>query len=158
MKIAFFTALLFAFSLNVHSQEVVGVAGKEESNTQVQLYWTLGETIIHTGGTGEQRLTQGFHQASYYATLIEEKKQNAIDLSLYPNPFIDVVNIAVKGDVDATSLNYSIIDLNGRELKSGKLMSNPYPLELSAYSNAFYFVKIHSDNHSVSQTYKIQKQ
>lgn len=158
MHNSLFTALFFLFSAHVISQEIVGAAGKEESNTQVQLYWTLGETVIQTGGTGEQRLTQGFHQIEYLATLIEEKKQSSIDLSLYPNPFIDVVNIAIKGDIEASTLNYSIIDMNGRELKSGKLMSNPYPLELAAYSNAFYFIKIFSNNHSISQTYKVQKQ
>jgi hypothetical protein len=153
-----FTALFFLFSAHVISQEIVGSAGKEESNTQVQIYWTLGETVIQTGGTGEQRLTQGFHQIEYFATLIEEKNQSNIEFTLYPNPFIDVVNIAIKGDATANSLNYALIDMNGRELKSGKMISNPFSLEFSAFSSAYYLIRIFSDNNSVFQTYKVQKQ
>jgi hypothetical protein len=158
MYTSFFTFLFLACSFSLFSQEVIGVAGKEESNSQVQIYWTLGETIIQTGGTGEQRLTQGFHQIEYFATLIEEKNQSNIEFTLYPNPFIDVVNIAIKGDATANSLNYALIDMNGRELKSGKMISNPFSLEFSAFSSAYYLIRIFSDNNSVFQTYKVQKQ
>jgi hypothetical protein len=71
-------------------------------------------------------------------------------LSIYPNPSSSWVNI--KTDYSLTGKIYSLIDLNGRTLKTGITAENT-ALDLSEFSSGLYYLKIEG----ISQVFKIIK-
>jgi hypothetical protein len=84
-------------------------------------------------------------------TVVNSTEQNLESLlSIYPNPSSSWVNI--KADYSLTGKIYSLIDLNGRTLKTGITAENT-SLDLSEFSSGLYYLKIEG----ISQVFKIIK-
>jgi hypothetical protein len=100
--LVFFTAM-FALSLSAQKQEVIASAGgynKDAGNT-ISISWTLGETIIPTFKSADNSLilTHGFQQ-QLIVTTIEENLLELVNVTVYPNPASDVLNIKFEVPLD----------------------------------------------------------
>lgn len=71
---------------------VIASAGGTFTNGQLQLDWTIGETVIETVENGEHILTQGFHQPDIFTVSTLNFNEN-ISLTLHPNPVQDQLHI-----------------------------------------------------------------
>lgn len=72
-------------------------------------------------------------------TAISENQQLS-DISIYPNPATDRINIKAGSELPGTL--YSITDQSGREVLNGKLDGVNTSLDISYLSKGFYFLKV----------------
>jgi len=98
--LVFFTAM-FALSLSAQKQEVIASAGGYNSAGGISISWTLGETIIPTFKAADNSLilTHGFQQ-QLIVTTIEENLLELVNVTVYPNPASDVLNIKFEVPLD----------------------------------------------------------
>ncbi|MFH0841052.1 MAG: T9SS type A sorting domain-containing protein [Bacteroidota bacterium] len=94
-----FLTAMFALSLSAQKQEVIASAGGYNSAGDISISWTLGETIIPTFSAGGLILTHGFQQ-QLIVTTIEENLLELVNVTVYPNPAIDVLNIKFELPLD----------------------------------------------------------
>ena len=73
----------------------------------------------------------------------EDLKQESIQV--FPNPSTSYLN--VKGITDET--NYSVVDLGGRELLSGKLSSQESQIEVNSLKSGMYLLRLEASNQTL---------
>lgn len=98
-SILVFLTAMFALSLSAQKQEVIASAGGYNSAGGISISWTLGETIIPTFSAGGLILTHGFQQ-QLIVTTIEENLLELVNVTVYPNPASDVLNIKFEVPLD----------------------------------------------------------
>lgn len=82
-----------------------------------------------------------------------EKKVSKIDISVYPNPTKDFINI--DNQLDLVGTMYDVTDCLGRVFLCNSIKQNKNIIDISNLSNGVYFIKFHSD---LIPTQKILKQ
>lgn len=83
---------------------------------------------------------------------VKEIANNTV--SIYPNPTNGIVNINLGSN--NTSVNYSIVSIEGRVVETGKTLTNNIIVDLSKEGNGVYFIRISTE--STSTVYKLIKQ
>ena len=83
---------------------------------------------------------------------VSTNKFNKLTVNVYPNPTTDIVTI----ETDENLFNYSVYDINGREIQTG-IFGSTNQINLQSASNAVYFVKV-STTQGSSATVKVVKQ
>ena len=145
----------FAQSGFVNSPTVIGNGGETWTQGDYNLSFTLGEVAIETFIQSQTIFTQGFHQESYEITQINDLDKN-LDISIFPNPTKDIINIDcnlpnVKGDLYIKDIQGSIVffllNFSTNQIQS---------INFSKFSTGVYFIEIalNSKNKTV---YQIQK-
>ena len=75
------------------------------------------------------------------------------NIKIYPNPVDKLLQIH-HPDLHQKNVDYSISDLNGRNLQSGKLACNS--IDVSPLNAGIYLIKLHSKNETISKKIVIQ--
>ena len=108
----------------------------------------------------EHRTTDGLMAVStfgagvYSAFLSSEKDQTSIqqitasDISIYPNPSKDVLNI--KWDVIPRQANYSIYNMSGKLIKEGMLNKQ---VRIEELADGAYILKLNMDGKLISKKF-----
>ncbi len=160
MKTILFTTVSL-FWMNVAlcqslAPEVISSSGNYFDNGTVSLSWTLGEGVTETVTDGNTILTQGFQQSRYDIVVVENIEQN-LNISLYPNPTTQYLNLDWEIPGGNTVL-VELVDMTGKTLlsKSYQETKSQKQINLSSYPSADYFVRVSSGT-SVLKTYKVTK-
>ena len=132
--------------------ELIGTSGDSFKNENYQIDWSIGEVAVETYTNESNVLTQGLHQ-SIYTVLAVEDNAIKLNMSVYPNPVTDIVNIKAKNLND-----YQLIlsDVNGKQLLVKQVSNASSLLDLSNYRRATYYLSI-NQNGKLLKTYKIIK-
>ena len=87
-------------------------------------------------------------QIEDFATILLSTNNNILtdNISIYPNPVNDILNIKSK---DNQKISFVITDINGREIISKT--SNDNNINVSNLKKGIYFVKITNDNSSITK-------
>ena len=145
----------FAQSGFVNSPAVIGNGGETWIQGDYNLSFTLGEVAVETFIQSQTILTQGFHQETYQITQIHELDK-AFDVSIFPNPTTDIININcnlanAKGDLYVKDIKgstvYFLLNFSTDQTQC---------IDFSTFSTGVYFIEIalNSKNKTV---YQIQK-
>ncbi|MEL6695555.1 MAG: T9SS type A sorting domain-containing protein [Bacteroidota bacterium] len=115
-KIIFCTCLLCLLGLGemmaqTISRSVIGATGSSNE----QLSYTVGETVIHTGTSNANILTQGFQQPDTTVTTFLDPQLGEVNLTLYPNPATDQLFLDLEGKSQA-QYRVKIFDMRGRQV------------------------------------------
>ena len=156
---------IFLFVLwinNVNSQrsylEIVSSAGEIYKTNSMQIDWTIGELAITTMQNTTQQITQGFHQANYIITNVNDLPKEIGHIQVYPNPTSDRIEMELNFDktrnvkihlIDPTGRLIWVKQENGIKIKKVENIAN--------LSDGTYFLNFLIDNRQYLQTYKIQK-
>ncbi|MEX1002007.1 MAG: T9SS type A sorting domain-containing protein [Crocinitomicaceae bacterium] len=103
--------LAFCNTALAQEQRVIGAAGTQTQGSSHSVVWTIGEVIIPTITNASNHLTQGFHQSDIYVLNVHE--YSAIEISVYPNPARDIVNISSSENAEMT-----IYDIQGKKIQT----------------------------------------
>lgn len=122
------------------AQEVISSSGSFDSNTSGSLSWTLGEPVTETFGNG-YILTQGFQQ-NYETILTINEVISSAQVSIFPNPFTDVINIHSENE---TIEFIEIIDNTGRIVYSDAYSTS---INVNSFSTGSYLLKLRLANQS----------
>jgi hypothetical protein len=138
----------------------VNSSGTKMSQTNGSLSFTVGELVVlsQTDSQGNT-LGGGFTAGATLTTVsIQETDAAVLDLSVFPNPTSDLVNIRINHS-SIEQVVVSITDLQGNEVYNGKYagVSNTIGINTSAYASGTYVLSLKNNNNQVLGTYKIIK-
>lgn len=153
MRIFIFCLFILSYCFS-SAQTVIGTQGNSSWNSACSIDYTIGEVIIAFGSDSTTHLTQGFHQPVFEITSIETI-DISFDVTIYPNPAVDQVNIVFKeiSKVD----RFQLYDATGKLLLNKKVSDYQMSIPFYGYSTGIYFLTFLSVSNSLLKTYKIQK-
>lgn len=137
-----------------HAQELISSSGDYSESGDASISWSIGEPLVETYETGDNILTQGFHQTKLTITGIFEYPDSEIEVDVYPNPVSNYIFLDCKKYRD---ISYSLLDLNGRHILTNTPISDKTRISLNDLPPATYLLHVR-DNEKKIKTYKIVKQ
>ncbi len=158
-RVIFITISLFGFGSSYSQSltpEVSATSGDYYIGVDATLSWTIGESVVETFSGTNAVLTQGFQQPLYLVTSVEEAPDNPYQISVYPNPTTDLINISVQS-VDQASFNVELINLQGKRLYHQNIDSNNNTIDLKQYATGIYMLKIYTSDNKFLKSYRISK-
>ena len=135
------------------SKQVIGTAGKTQSNSNLKVSWTTGEPVVGLMTAGGNQLGNGYYPALDLQALSVEDNVMDVQLRIYPNPTSQSLYVS---HPDMSSFGITIVDLNGKQLYSGTI-NKEEPLDVSNYTQGMYMVTIENTSTNKKNTYKIIK-
>jgi hypothetical protein len=146
----------FALSVAAQKQEVISSAGGYFTATGINISWTLGETIIPSyGPTNGLILTHGF-QSVLRTVIVEENIETPVEVTVYPNPASDYLNISFTEPPD-TQVDLYLFDTNGKLFKNEVIepLSPDKQINFQDLPAGVYFLKLIKGK--LSNVYKVIK-
>lgn len=153
------TCIAFTISIcsTAYSQEVVSPIGKTDTTVNTQVTWNLGEVVTSTGTAGSIESTQGYVQPIFSIVSIEEKNTiDGLNLSLFPNPASQEVNLVLDGNLDGETL-IKISNISGQVIREETFLNNKHTLQIDEMAPATYFIEVISMNGSYYNKLKLVK-
>ena len=135
------------------SKQVIGTAGKTQSNSNLKVSWTTGEPVVGLMTAGGNQLGNGYYPALDLQALSVEDNVLDVKLRVYPNPTSQSLYVT---HPDMSSFGITIVDLNGKQLYSGTI-NKDQPLDVSNYTQGMYLVTLENKETNKKNTYKIIK-
>jgi hypothetical protein len=135
------------------SKQVIGSAGKTQSNSNLKVSSTIGEPVVGLMIAGENQLSNGYYPAMNLKTLKVEDNSLDLKIKVYPNPTSQLLCVSHS---ELNSFAIMITDLNGKQIYSGTI-SKDQPLDVSHYTHGIYLVTIENKETNTKNTYKIIK-
>lgn len=157
IPLLFFSLLIGTFGYSqTTSPEIIGSSGDHFFNSNAQISWTLGETMVATFTSDSSQLSQGFHQTNLTITAIEDLAPN-FEMKAYPNPTADLLHF--EWPENTPSLRLVLIDVSGKELwvRQARSPALPTSLDLSTYPAGTYFLHVYQQDHPSTKTITILK-
>ena len=159
-KISTILSILF-FILNIQAQQierqVIATAGGYDSTANLSVSWTIGEPFTQTLTGDSITITQGFQQPSIIISEISKELLQSIQVSAYPNPTSDKLNIIIDGAAERYII--TLCDINGKKLNVIQTEStlNPISLDMTPYADGSYILTITQQSSGKVNNYKIVK-
>ena len=135
------------------SKQVIGTAGKTQSNSNFKVSWTTGEPVVGLMTAGGNQLGNGYYPALNLQALSVEDNTMDVQLRVYPNPTSQSLYVS---HPELNSFGITIVDLNGKQLYQGTI-NKEEPLDISNYTLGMYMVTVENAATNKKNTYKIIK-
>ena len=135
------------------SKQVIGTAGKTQTNSNLKVSWTAGEPVVGLMTAGGNQLGNGYYPAMDLQALNVEDNTLDVKIKVYPNPTSQLLYVS---HPELNSFSIQITDLNGKAIYAGEI-SKETPLDVSNYTQGMYLVAISSKETNKKNTYKIIK-
>ena len=135
------------------SKQVIGTAGKTQSNSDLKVSWTTGEPVVGLMTAGGNQLGNGYYPALDLQALSIEDNAMDVNLKVYPNPTSQFLFVS---HPELNSFSIQIVDLNGKQIYTGTI-SKEQPLDVSTYSQGMYLIILENKATNQKNTYKIIK-
>ena len=147
-----FFATTFGYTQTI-SKQIIGTAGKTQSNSTVKVSWTVGEPVVGLMTAGGKQLGNGYYPAMNLQVLSIEDNAIEVQIKVYPNPTSQMLYVSYQ---ELNSFSIQITDLNGKTIYAG-VIAKETPLDMSNYSQGMYLVTIENKATNKKNTYKIIK-
>lgn len=150
-------AVFYLFLLGgIYAQETVPVTGGELSGSGVTVTYSVGQVTYTTNTGANGSVVQGVLQPFEISiTLGVEIKDISLNLSVYPNPTANYLNLKIKNS-EFPLLTYYLFDIQGKLIEKNKTAGNKTAINMINLPSGTYFLKI-MDTHKVVKTFKIIK-
>jgi len=142
----------FSYSQTI-SKQVIGTAGKTQSNSNLKVNWSVGEPVVGLMTAGGNQLGNGYYPALDLQALSVEDNVLDVQLRVYPNPTSQSLYVT---HPNMSSFGITILDLNGKQLYSGNINKDE-PLDVSNYTQGMYLVSVENKETNKKNTYKVIK-
>jgi len=158
MKTIFISILLllsyFSFGQTAIKKSNVSSGGGSQTNASTTVIYTIGEIAVQENINGNIHLSEGFIGPDIITVLGIENYTELQDISVYPNPVNDLLNIQLP-----ENKNYEIhlFDLSGKELLFLQNDENKQQLNLSDLPSSVYVLLVIDRKNNQSKMIKIQK-
>lgn len=155
----------FVLLMNITSQaqaiqkQVVGTAGNLDTLDAFLVSWTLGEVVSEKFTNPDCILTQGFHQSWFtITTATEEHQQVDWQITCYPNPAANFVNVKVTTNKPDGRYIISLSDVNGKQLFIRDIAAGDVEkINLTSFNASMLFLKVVHVSSKTEQCFKIVK-
>ncbi len=141
------SAPLMAQTIDRH---VISAAGENFQTANGSLVFTLGEIAVETFKR-DVHLSQGFHQEWAVITSIASASADPLDVRVYPNPTIGILNIESESEIQIF-----LYDLSGKlKIKTSQPLGSGQ-IDLSDFPAGIYVLEV-SDMTDRRKVLKIEK-
>jgi hypothetical protein len=148
--------LLLCSTVKLYAQSNTVSSGGQASGTGGSVGYTIGQ-IAYSSLTGTNgSLIQGVQQP-FEISIVTNITDLLIDLNaqVYPNPTTDQLILSIKNQ-ELKNLQYVLVDIQGKRLKSDRINNVDTNINVSKLSNGTYFLRILSNNKQI-KTFQIVK-
>ena len=154
MLLAMLSVASFSYTQDL-DHFVVGTDGGFAVNNKFSLSYTVGEIVtdLARDTVNNIDLTQGFHQ-SYISIVSVENHDFDVDISIFPNPAVDFLNVKISDINKANKL--SMYDVSGKLLSQQQIYNNEFKISFSRVSTGNYILAFTKDDNKI-KTIKVQK-
>lgn len=152
LLILFFFSTTLGYSQTI-SKQVIGTAGKTQTNSNLKLSWTAGESIVGLMTADGNQLSNGYYPAMDLQALSIDDTTLNIEIKIYPNPTLQSLYVS---HPEYNLFLIQIADVNGKEIYNGTI-EREIPLDVSSYSQGIYLITIENKEFNKKNTYKIIK-
>jgi hypothetical protein len=139
----------------------VNSGGTKMTQANSSLSFTVGELVVLSQTDSDGNTIGGGFTAGATLTTMSIKETDAavLDVSVFPNPTSDLVNIRINHS-SIEQVVVSITDLQGKEVYNGLYagISNVIGINTASYATGTYVLSLKNLNNQVLGTYKIIKQ
>ncbi len=135
------------------SKQVIGTAGKTQTNNNLKLSWTAGEPVVGLMSAGGNQLGNGYYPAMDIQALSIDEATLNVQIKVYPNPTSQSLYVS---HPSYNSFSIQIVDMNGKQIHTGTI-EKEIPLDVSNYTQGMYMVTIENTATNKKNTYKIIK-
>jgi hypothetical protein len=122
-------------------QQVVAPAGGNGLNDDMQIGWTLGETVIATVTDDNINLTQGFQQPNLVVTALKKQDTLPFTVDAYPNPTGNMLMIQIE-NTETGDFQYVLYNMNGKVLERQKITATITTIGMNNHPAGMYLLKI----------------
>ena len=154
MRKAYFILFLFLFLLQANAQSNVVSSGGNATGESGTSSFTIGQAFYHTRVATAFSFSEGLQQPIEITTLQTKEFPTDFSIRVYPNPAVSGFNI-ILDEFDNNS-DYTLVDLNGKKIKSGKLVAKETYVAAENIVSGMYILKI--INKDQEHAYKLIKQ
>ena len=140
---------IFSFTNNVSAQQTANTSGKNVSQNNTSVSYSIGEVYYNTTSNANSVITQGIQQP-YEIYLISGigNEKDVMLITAFPNPTTTTLKLLIQ-DIKLDGLNYKLYDLLGKEILSGDITSNQTEVDLINLMPAVYFIKVFRYNSTI---------
>lgn len=135
------------------SKQVIGTAGKTQSNSNFKVSWTTGEPVVGLMTAGGNQLGNGYYPAMDLQALSIDDATLNVQIKVYPNPTSQSLYVS---HPELNSFVIQITDLNGKQIYAGTI-EKEVPLDVSSYTQGMYLITVENKESNKKNTYKIIK-
>lgn len=143
------TVFILLLPLLASSQNGTTAAGNSVSNTNYQIGFTIGESIISSYSEGESSVANGIIQPTE-VIVISTDDFIGNEISIFPNPATTLLNVTSEGQDLKT---FEILTMDSKKIHSGLIENDQ--IDMSSISTGLYIVKLKSYQKTYSTMIKI---
>ena len=154
ITILFFLIVELGFAQLTIKKSTIDSGGALTQSGQVTMLQTVGEVVVQENTTGTIHISEGFINADVLSALGVENYDFINDISIYPNPTVDLVNIHFE---NIENYEFLLTDLNGKQLLQQTKYTDNFQIDLSIYENAVYFLAVINEDTKSYKMFKIIK-
>jgi hypothetical protein len=143
-------------SLSSFCQVSTAAAGGDATGAAGSANYTIGQ-VVYTTATGTNgSVAQGVQQPYEISITTGVNKTTIhLEMNVYPNPTTNYLTLKVD-EVELSSLNFQLIDLQGKTIENKKITASNTILKMEALPKAIYFLKVTKGNQLI-KTFKVIK-
>lgn len=134
-------------------QYVISSSGNHYSNGNIQMSYTIGESVTATLAGASNKLTQGFHQPIWEVLGIEDYTPFST-VTVYPNPLDKQLTIETNFHEIAS---YELVDFSGKLIRKGILEKQITTVETSDLTPSEYLLNVIDAEQTIISTFKLIK-
>ena len=148
--------MIFTSNLLI-AQNSITASGGNKVETNGAISYSVGEQVYVTNFASNGSVSQGVQQPYEISTVLSTNAAQGINLllSILPNPTSDFITLKVE-NYDFESLNFQLVDLNGKLFFDGKTIIKETKIEIGNLPSSIYFLKV-TDGTKELKTFKILK-
>lgn len=154
LKISVLLSMLLV-SFGLRAQVSVNAAAGNAMGDGGSVSFSVGQMTFSANVGPNGSVTQGVQQPYEISVLSVAEQAENINLSVYPNPSTDYLYLTTSDEI--SGLSYQLFDMNGRLMKSEKIIGNQTIIDMQDLVSATYFVKVNQGNKTVKSFKVIKK-
>ena len=151
--------LLLGFGLTgLQAQTSVNATGGNASGIGGSASYSVGQ-LAYTTNTGTNgSVSEGVQQPFEISVVtgIEEAKDIFLNVSAYPNPTTDYLELKVE-NLQLSELSYKLYDISGKVYQNKEIGNSITKIEMQNLPQGIYFIKVIDTKNKELKTFKIIK-
>ncbi|MHB0756823.1 T9SS type A sorting domain-containing protein [Polaribacter sp. M15] len=141
MKKTILLGVLLCASHLTYSQTTFASSGGNIKSDTGSLTFTVGQLVYITSNNDNGSIAQGVQQPFEFQVLSDSGiSQKNITLLTYPNPSSDYFVVSTTDTLN-NKLEYTLFDIQGKQIKTGRIVKRKTNIEIQDISNGVYFLK-----------------
>lgn len=151
---------LFAASLTVPAQNVLGAAGGDAKSEAGSVSSSIGQVFYQSQSGSGGSASEGVQQA--YKIIVTggaDQKHIQLAMQTYPNPTTDILTLGIPSmeSSEDKSLWCSLFDAKGKRLQYQRIEHSKTVINMKQHVPGFYFLRVEQHGKDTNQAIKIFK-